>query len=140
MCDSWLLSNNNTGCSVEELLCFPKCCRNIRKFSFVVQPDLWLVYVHGTCDEAGYDERQDDHLEHAHEDVAGERQQHDGFFAEVVRAQDEADGGADEHAADRQHEQQVVDDPSQHAHHHAPHLQQVATAGLKKPRFLNQDF
>ena len=64
-----------------------------------------------TCDEAGDDEREDEHLEDAHEDVARERDEHDDLLGRREDARDEADDEAEEHRDDGEHEQQVLAEP-----------------------------
>ncbi|OXU18614.1 hypothetical protein TSAR_005533, partial [Trichomalopsis sarcophagae] len=65
----------------------------------------------GTCDQGGDDERQYEHLEGAHQDLPGEADEHDGLGREVAEPAQEAEEAAQQHAEDRQDEQQVLPQP-----------------------------
>jgi len=45
MCDSWLSRSKRTGCSMDDLLWTTKCFKHIRKFWWVIHPELWLAPV-----------------------------------------------------------------------------------------------
>ena len=61
-----------------------------------------------TCDKAADDEGQDEHFQHAHEQVARKGDQHDGLVAQMGLAQHEAHHHAHHHAQKGQYEQAVL--------------------------------
>ena len=61
-----------------------------------------------TSYQTGHDEGQDEHLEHAHEDVSRELYEHDDFLAGVGCARSEPDDPTEDDSEHRQHQKQVV--------------------------------
>lgn len=64
-----------------------------------------------TGDETGDNEWKNQHLEHAHENISRERDEHDGLLARLVHSHDETEEETEENSENRQAQQQVLAQP-----------------------------